>query len=279
MEVFEQYVLYGLTYASLERTSGLPVRTLERHVQTLFTEDPPPLTIPQGKTNEAFLLIDGLWFGRKQVLMVYRQSKAKPIIHAAFHSKEYGSLIAKDLRIITQAGYRFTGVVSDGGTGIRKAVWEVFNRVPHQICLAHVHRQATAALGKKPKDERVIQLKALADHLWLIESQEALKWWKAQLRVWLNENWQFLDERRKDTEGSWWFVHKGARKAVRILVSASESSFTFLDHPTMPRTTNELEAQIGVLVQKHIIHRGLKQQRIPQFIKWFIYFYNRRLLS
>lgn len=277
--MFEQYILYGSTYVTLKWTSGLPIRTLEQHFHELFRQEPPPLTIPQAVTREAYLLIDGLWFGKTLVLMLYRQSGAKPILHASFMAKEYGSRITKDLIRLTEAGYRFTGVVSDGGTGIRKAVWQVFYRAPHQICLAHVHRQATNALGKQPNDERVKQLKVLADHLWLIESTEALRWWRKQLKSWVDANWEFLDERRKDTEGKWWFVHKGVRKAVRILVSAPEMSFTFLDHPTMPKTTNEIEAQIGVLVQKHIIHRGLKRERIPAFIKWFIYFYNRRLLA
>lgn len=279
MALFEQYVLYGSTYVTLERTAGIPPRTLERVFHDLFRQDPPVRAIPQVVTNEAYLLIDGLWFGRKTVLMLYRQSQAKPILRTSFMTKEYGSLIAKDLIALAAQDYRFTGVVSDGGTGIRKAVWQVFKRAPHQICLAHVHRQATSALGKHAKDERVQQLKALADHLWLIESRAALTWWRGQLQAWLTANWEFLDERRRDTDGRWWFVHKGVRKAVRILVSAPETSFAFLGHPTMPKTTNEIEGQIGVLVQKHIIHRGLKRERIPQFIKWFIYFYNRRLLA
>lgn len=211
--------------------------------------------------------------------MLYRQAKYKPLLYASFISKEYGSLIAKDLQVLKERGYRFTAVVSDGGTGIRKAIYEKLGHNPHQICMAHTHRQAVNSIGRHPKDERVRKLKKLADHLWLIESKEALNWWKNKLQEWINNNRDFLREYRRDEEGKWWYIHKGVRKAVRVLVSAPDYCFTFLDHPLMPKTTNELEAQFGVLSVKHIIHRGLKRERVKPFLSWFIYFYNRNLLS
>lgn len=210
--------------------------------------------------------------------MLYRYSKSKLILHASFLKREYGSLIAKDLKIL-RSKYRFTCVVSDGGTGIKKAVFKAFGNIPHQICMAHTHRQAANSIGRHPKDIRVKKLKKLADHIWLIESKEALRWWKNKLQEWINNNRDYLLEYRRDEEGKWWYIHKGVRKAVRVLVSAPDYCFTFLDHPLMPKTTNELEAQFGVLSIKHIIHRGLKRERVQAFLKWFIYFYNRNLLS
>lgn len=224
-------------------------------------------------------MIDGLWFGKKLCLILYRQSKLKLLFHASFMSKEYGSLIAKDLLLLKERGYRFTCVVSDGGTGIRKAVFKVFGHIPHQVCLAHLHRDVINAIGRYPKDKRIKQLKRLADHLWLIESKEALAWWEGKLKEWTTQNKDFLNEIRHVEGFGWWFIHKGLRKAVRILVSIPDTSFKFLDRPLMPKTTNELEGSISVLSRKHLIHRGLKEENFKSFIKWFIYFYNRKLLS
>lgn len=78
-------------------------------------------------------------------------------------------------------GYRFTGIVSDGGTGIVGAVDKVFSHIPYQICLAHLHRGIIAAIDRYPRDEKVKDLKRLADHVWFIESKEALRWWREQL--------------------------------------------------------------------------------------------------
>ncbi len=275
----EKYLLEGITYQSLSKWSGFSKQTLLFKFHQLLQQEPPlvPGSLPQ--TEEAYLLIDGLWFGKKYCLMLYRHSQHKRLLHASFMFKEYGSLIKKDLEFLLNQGYRFTGVVSDGGTGIKKAVWEVLGHMPHQICLAHLHRDAVNALGKYPKDPRVKQLKKLTDHVWLIESKEALQWWKQELTEWTSKNQDFLQESRHVEGFGWWFIHKGLRKAVRILVSLPDTSFRFLDHPLMPKTTNQLEGSISVLSRKKEIHKGLKRERVKPFLKWFIFFYNQKLLS
>lgn len=262
----------------LSSWSKYSIQALEDKFHKLLLTDPPNLDLPEITDEEAYLLIDGLWFGKRECLMLYRHAKRKNIIHSSFVKREFGSLIAKDLRILKKK-YRFTSVVSDGGRGIRNALFKVLGHIPHQICLAHLHRDIVNAIGRYPKDDRVKQLKRLADHVFLIESKEALAWWSDRLQEWIGKNRDFLKETRHLDTGGWWFVHKGARKAVRILVSLPDTSFKFLDHPLIPKTTNELEGSISMLTQKHIIHRGLKRGRVHSFIKWFIYFYNQKILS
>lgn len=172
--------------------SGYSIRQLERYFHEYLEQEPPEeALIDQSSLDEAYLLIDGLWFGRWFVMMVYRQSKNLTILRIAVAGKEVATKISKDLDYLKSV-YRFTGVVSDGGTGIRKAVFSVFGHIPHQICLAHTHRQAANSIGRYSKDRRVRRLKRLADHLWLIESKEALIWWKSQLKEWIRENRDFL---------------------------------------------------------------------------------------
>lgn len=278
-ELFQQYVLWGLTYAVLSSLSGYSIRYLERKFHEYLEQRVPEIApLDQSHLEEAFLLIDGLWFTKRFVLMAYRQSKTLVLLHVSVMGNERGSKIAKDLRMLSKY-YRFTGVVSDGGTGIRKAVVTVFGHIPHQICLAHMSRDILAAIGKKPSDERVKELKTLADHIWLIESKEALRWWEEQVSVWYRKHRQYVHERRWDDQGRCWYVHRGSRRALRILVSLPAQSFKFLDHPLMPKTTNELEAQFGHLAKRWLAHRGLKRQRWEQFMKWFVYLYNQEKLS
>ena len=276
---FEQYILEGTPYRTLARWSGYSIQTLEHHFHHFLLNDPPPLFIPQPEAFEAYLILDGWWFGRKSCLMLYRQSRSKLLFHASWMSREWGTKITRDLRVLGAKGYRFTCVVSDGGTGIRKAVFVVYGHIPHQICLVHLHRQATSAMGRHPKDKRVRHLKRIADHLFLIESKEALAWWKTNLNGWIRTNWMYLHERRTDTDGHSWFVHTGVRKAVRTLLTAASSSFVFLDHPLLPKSTNELEGSISMLSMKHLVHRGLKEGRVPAFLAWYLYSYNRKILS
>lgn len=279
-ELFRQYILWGFTYKALASLSGYSIQYLSNKFHEFLIQDSPQLPlIDQSDLDEAFLLIDGLWFGRWFVLMVYRQSKNLTIMHISTMGKEVTTKISRDLGHLKNLDYHFTGIVSDGGTGIVGAVNRVYPHIPHQICLAHMHRRIVSMLGKKPKDDRVKKLRILADHVWLIESREALRWWETELNIWIRRNWWFIHERRKDTEGKWWYIHKGVRKAARMLTILPEISFTFLTHPTMPKTTNELEAQFGHLGRRWIAHTGLKEDRWKDFLKWFVYFYNKEKLS
>lgn len=279
LDLFRQYVLWGLTYEMLSSVSGLSVRYLEAEFHKLLQLDPPALPkFDQSSFEVAYLLIDGLWFGRWFVLLVYRQSGTLYLLHISIAGREAQTKIAKDLRFIKDIlKYKFTGSVTDGGTAIVSAVTEVYPHMPHQICLAHMHRQIIGALGRYSKDERITELISLANHIWFIESLEALEWWKKKVREWFFQNLFFLKETRTDETGRRWFVHKGVRKAIRIMMKLPATSFVFLTHPTMPKTTNEIEATFGHIGQRWLRHKGLKRERWESFLKWFVYYYNQKI--
>lgn len=264
----------------LSSLSGYSVRYLEKKFHGYFLMDTPYLPkLNQSGLEEAFLLIDGLWFGRWFVLMVYRQSGSLFILHIAIAGREVTTKISKDLQLVRSMGYRFTGIVSDGGTGIAGAINLVYPHIPHQICLAHMHRGIIASIGRYPRDERIRELKCLADHIWLIESKEALYWWEKQLKQWIKQNIIFLKEKRYDLNYNWWYIHKGVRHAVSTMQELPYTSFKFLTHPLMPKTTNELEAQFGHVSKRWLSHRGMKKERWRDYLKWFVYFYNQKKVS
>jgi hypothetical protein len=278
--LFRQYVLWGHTYEQLADLSGYSIQHLSRKFHEYLLQVPPSLpSFDQSDMEETFLLLDGLWLKRGFVLMAYRQSRTLLILHISVVGREVATKIAKDLRHLLFLGYRFTGVVSDGATGIVKAVADVFSHKPHQICLAHMHRDIINAIGRYPKSERVKELKVLADHVWLIESKAALRWWEKEVEGWIERHNSFIKERKYDLDYNWWYVHRGVRRAVSILKSLLDTSFKFLEYPLMPKTTNELEAQFGHLGKRWLAHRGLKTEKWTHFMTWFVYFYNQDKLS
>lgn len=277
--LFRQYVLDGVTYQYLAKTFKVNQRVLLFWFHRYLAQSPPLLPLPPLDRDYVFLLIDGKWNGQRDVTVLYRRSDTKTILLATVMKKEYGSLIAKDLRRLREQGFDCSGVVSDGGTGIVKAVKQVFPEVEHQHCLAHIHRQYTNALGQQPQDPRVQDLRRLVNHLFLIESKAALKDWLLWVKDWHYQNREYLRERRRDDLGRVWFAHPKARKVLYGLLRAAKTSFHFLDMPLMPKTSNALEASIGILKSKRNIHRGLKRCRQPQFTQWFVYFYNQQIMS
>lgn len=263
----------------LAEESGYSLRHLIRMFHRYFSQEPPLYTLTVPVSTKTFLLVDGLWLKKWYVMMVYRKSKDLTILHISVAGKEARSRIEDDLQHLIALGYIFTGIVSDGGRGVVSAIQEVFPHSLHQICMAHMHREATNALGIYPKDLRIKKLKEIAGHIWLIESREALTWWKEQRDNWIQTNWPYLMETRRDDAGKWWYIHKGPRKTVRILKKLPQTSFTFLTEPLMPKTTNEIEATFGHLGKRWLAHRGLKTKRWESFMKWFVYFYNQKQIT
>lgn len=277
---FKLYVLKGRTYESLASQSRLSIRTLEHFFHLYLRQSPPSLSLPLPPYDPQYLIYDAIWFGKKFCLICYRIYQDPLIIHHSIRKTERSSQISRDLAVIKDKGYQIDGMVTDGGKGVVTAAGKVFPHTPHQICLAHMHRQATVGLGRHPKDHRSQRLRQLADHLFLIESKAALKWWLNELQVWGRVNRDYLSEKGHDEyEGRSWFKHRNARKTLRILLSASQYSFTFLKHPLMPKTTNGIEGIFSNLRIKWQIHKGLKPHRWPNFLSWFIYFRNQQILA
>lgn len=258
----------------LTEESGYSTRQLVRIVHTHLSQEPPVCILPKLPVSETFLLVDGLWLKKWCVMMAYRRAKDLTILHLSFSGRESWHSISRDLKYIKDMHFNFSGIVSDGGRGIVSAIKEVFPHTTHQIRMAHMHREAIRGLGKRPVDPRIRVLRKLADHMWQIESKEALSWWEEKRDKWTTTNQAYLREYRQDTLGKWWYVHKGVRKCVRILKKLPDTSFKFLDKPLMPKTTNEIEAQFGHFGKRWLVHRGLKTERWENFMKWFVYFYN-----
>lgn len=199
----------------------------------------------------------------------------------SFARKEYAERVRDDIQYIESLGYQIVGTVSDGGKGVVRGIAQALPHKPHQICLAHVHREARKGVGKYPKDPHLLRLKRLIDHVWLLESKEALSWWLCDLQQWIDGNQIFLQEYSHDAiHRKWWFTHSKVRRSVRILVTAAKTSFTFLKgHPLMPRTTNEVEGLNTNITSKWLTHRGLSPTRWQPFLRWFLYFRNQHFLS
>lgn len=280
--LFALYILKGRTYDSLTPIPGISAKTLSRYVHQRLETLPPELTLPLPDPNRpCYLVMDGLWFGKKFVLLLYRISGRPYIIHFSIAAKEWGYHIERDLNSILAKGYIISGVVTDGGKGMINAVKTVFPHKRHQICLAHVHREASKGVGKKPKAIHLVLLKKLVDHLFLIESKEALSWWIEEVDLWVKTHRDYLQEYTHDSmQRRWWYTHAKTRKTIKVLIQVPKQSFEFLrGHPLMPRTTNEIEGLNTNISAKWLNHRGLQKKYWRSFLQWFIYFRNLYYLS
>lgn len=157
--LFRHYVLDGLTYHQLSVLSGYSVSTLQKPFKGYLDKTHKDILDKPQTVEPIVLLLDGLWFGRSFVVMAYWSSKSLKIIRISTGVKELKSIIKKDLLHISAEGYSVCGIVSDGGKPILGAIQHVYPQTPHQVCLAHMHRQLIASIGKYPKEYCVQLLK------------------------------------------------------------------------------------------------------------------------
>lgn len=116
----------GRTFESLADQSGFSTKTLQRYVHYQLEKETPKLDLLISLPRPYYLVLDGLWFEKEFVLMVYRISGLPFIIHHSYMKKEWGSQITKDLEYLKELGCDPDGLVSDGGTGITKAIKKSF---------------------------------------------------------------------------------------------------------------------------------------------------------
>ncbi len=275
--LFRYYVLEGLTYRQLQVISGYSISTLQTAFQGYLDTVQKDVIHPAQTTKPIVLLLDGLWFGRSFVVMAYRSSQSLKIIRISTGVKELKSIIKKDLLHISAEGYSVSGIVSDGGKPILGALQYVYPSTPHQVCLAHMHRSLISSIGKYPHEYCVQLLKHLSDMVWWVQTKEQQYAWYTLVTFWQERYHEYVNARRMDTEGIWWYIHKGVRKALRTMESIYENSFTFIDYSCLPRTTNQIEAQFGHLGRRFLAHRGLRNTRWESFLKWFVFFYNEKI--
>ena len=70
------------------------------------------------------------------------------------------------------------------------------------------------AIGRYPRSERVKELKRLADHVWLIESRAALRWWEQQVQEWVATHNTFLKEKKYEDNSGISVIRGGTKKPV-----------------------------------------------------------------
>jgi hypothetical protein len=278
--LFQEFVLHGETVSNLSRHSTYSGNYLNLWFQDQIFQTPPHFSLPIPHREEQYVLLDGLWFGDDLNLMAYRLHHWPFIIHHSFGKRETATRVRRDLIGITQESYIPSGVVSDGGTGIVSGIKKAYGPLLHQICLLHMARQARSSIGKHPTDQRIVELKGLVDHLFLIESKEALKWYLGEIKSWSDRNKHFLTEYGHDElTHRWWYIHKGARHTLKVLLTTVKTSFAFLEDPLIPKTTNGIESIFSTVSSKWLVHRGLKHERWQPFLEWFIYYYNYEKLA
>lgn len=129
----------------------------------------------------------------------------------------------------------------------------------------------------RPKMPEERMLKNIVMELSDVKTDNDKLWWLKTYYKWAEDNEQYVCEKRT-MQGSTqtYFVHNDLRKAYVYLKRALPNLFSYIEYPGIPKTTNALKAFFGHLKNQLRIYRGLTENRVDNFIKWYLFFNDQK---
>lgn len=267
---FEWWVMGKQTLQQISEHSGYSPRQLSRWFDEYLEDYPTWMIHSHEKVN---LLIDGTWFPNKLCLVLYRDETIKSTLFYRLTDNEWTEEIEEDLRNIQSLGIEIESVTSDGGRNIIKAVNAACPNALRQRCLAHIQRECLTWLTRNPQSAAGKSLRKIVCLISQIKTHNDMLYWKQLLSDWHNQYVSYINTRTiKELSHREWFTHKMVRKAYAHLRGALPNMFVFIDHPSVPKTTNALESFFGHLKGNISLHRGLSKKHYQNYVKWYLFF-------
>ena len=178
-------------------------------------------------------------------------------------------------------------VVSDGGSGFRKALGRAWPGAKHQRCVFHVFCQVKRYTTSRPRTAAGFELYHLAKILLKIKTKQEADEWVKTFLDWIKRYQKFLSEKITDEYGRERPVHERLLKAERSLLKLIRENtlFTYLDEELRadfdaPAMNNRIEGGINAGLREMLRnHRGLSIERRIKAVFWWCYRHSPEPLS
>ena len=221
------------------------------------------------------VFVDGIYITRKLVVPIACTKERVLAWHLAESecSAAWAALMLKAAPPIM--------VVTDGGTGFKKAARAIWPSTRIQRCLVHVKRQVVRKTTYNPNLECGKELLELAKALPQVEDASGAATWLAGYAGWCSKWERFLREfTLKDGKKN--YVHerlRSARHSLNTLVR-EKTLFTFVEMAeerkgTWDSTNNVIEGGVNAQIRLMLhYHRGLSSVRRAKAAFWWCYLHS-----
>lgn len=261
-------------YYTLERDSRISQSSLQRLFKHYLQNTP---VIEIRSKLKVHLLIDGSYFSNGLCLILYYDHDIRYVQLYRETNKEKYNEIKEDLENLKKIGVNVYSVTCDGHKAILKAVKKVFPETIIQRCLVHIKRQIKNYLSEHPKHIVSQELLAISKQITSLKTIEQSNLWLLRFKLWYEKNEVYINEKTFNIESRrFWYKHKGLHLSTSLIINAIPNMFCYLDDSEIPYTTNRLESFFTHLKEKTTLHRGLSFNNKKNFIKWYLYFKNKK---
>lgn len=196
------------------------------------------------------------------------------------HARAYEALLSRIAEPIV--------VVSDGGTGFKKALKKTWPHARVQRCIFHVFCQIRRYTTGHPNTAAGIELYALAKDLLHVKKKSEADNWVNRFIEWMAKYNRFLSQMTYDENGNSRPTHERLIKAQKSIMKllSEETMFTYLDQALLskiddiPSTNNQIEGGINSRLRAMLReHRGLSVERRIKAVFWWCYMHSPKPLS
>lgn len=254
-------------------------RTFRRNTSRFWDIWPLP---PRVEFHSDVVFVDGIYLGRKACVLICcdEEHVLGWYLCRYEHAGAYKSLLSRIAEPVV--------VVSDGGTGFRKAVKKVWPNAEIQRCVFHAFCQVKRYTTSKPNTAAGIELYGLAKDLLHVEDSKDANEWIDRFVGWMTRYNRFLSQMTYDENGNSRPTHERLIKAQRSILRLIEEGtlFTYLDEHLqgeigrMPSTNNQIEGGINSRLRAMLRdHRGMSVERRIKAVFWWCYMHSPKPLS
>jgi len=249
-------------------------RTFRRKTSKFWDIWPMPPVI---ESKREVLYVDGIYLGRKACVLICCDDK-NVLGWYLCRYEHAGSYIALLSRIAEP-----TIVVSDGGTGFRKAIKQTWPNAKVQRCVFHVFCQVRRYTTSSPNTAAGLELYALSKDLMHITTNTEKDKWIDCFIAWMKKYNKFLSQMTYDENGNSRPTHERLIKAQKSLLRLikEDTMFTYLEEDLrdeidrIPSTNNRIEGGINSRLRAMLReHRGLSVERRIKAVFWWCYMHS-----
>lgn len=274
--VFHQWLLGKQELSVFADTYGVSTRTLNNWFTDFWDQEIDPKNL---STSDRVIIIDGYVLEQGCVLLLVKTIDS--VIFWSFVEREtYLNWHA----CLAQLSGHPSAIVCDGQKGMNRAIKELFPRVLTQRCHFHVQQRNRQLLTMNPETLPGIAFNTLVKDLPKLNTRSELVAWLTKYQAWMNRHKNYLAQKtyypfdteyiyKNFTKGkrNYFFTHQRLRAAVYQIKTALPNLFHFLDHPTIPKTTNHIEGGINSQLKLLLrLHRGLPLQKRKYLVAYFL---------
>ena len=236
---------------------------------------------PKIEESRNVVFVDGIYLARKACILICCDEK-NVLGWYLCRYEHAGAWVALMKRIAEPRV-----VVSDGGTGFKKALKTAWPKARHQRCLFHVFCQIKRYTTSRPNTMAGAELYVLAKDLLKVEDLQGAQKWGNRFTDWILKYQDFLSEMTIDEFGHKRPTHERLLKAERSLLKLVRENtlFTYLDQELIadfkvPSTNNQIEGGINARLREMLRdHRGLPVDRRIKAVYWWCYMHSPEPLS